>query len=81
MDKNKRDFIIKRGVLGIGLPVAILMSITVGFQVPGYIFKLQNFNFKTFLFSLVIFTPVFLVAGYLWGVLVYKYARRDRRQF
>ena len=76
MDKNKKDFIIKRGVLGTGLPVGILMSITVGFQVPGYLFKLQSFNLKIFLLSLLFFIPVFLFAGYFWGILVYKYARK-----
>jgi len=81
MDKEKRDFIIKRGILGIGLPVAILMSITVGFQVPGYLFKLQSFNFKTFLISLLIFIPVFLAAGYFWGIFVYKYMRRNIKHF
>ena len=76
MDKDKKDFIIKRGVLDTGLSVAILMSVTIGFQVPGYLFKLQSFNFKTFLLFFVFFAPVFLSAGYLWGVLVYKYARK-----
>jgi len=76
MEKNKKDFIIKRGVLGTGLPVGILMSITVGFQVPGHLFKLQSFNFKTFFLSLFLFVPVFLVAGYFWGILVYRYTRK-----
>ena len=76
MDKDKKDFIVKRGILGTGLSVGILMSLTVGFQVPGYLFKLQSFNFKTFLFSLGFFIPVFLIAGYFWGVVVYKYTRR-----
>ena len=29
MEKEKREFILKKGVLGIGLPVALLMSVTV----------------------------------------------------
>jgi hypothetical protein len=81
MDKAKRDFIIKRGVLGTGLPVGILMSITVGFQVPGYLFKMQGFDFKAFLLSLLIFVPVFLIAGYFWGILVYKYSRKNKNIF
>ncbi len=78
MDKAQRDFVFKRGVLGVGLPVALLMSVTVGFQVPGYLFKLQSFNFKTFLTALALFTPTFLVAGYAWGVIVYRYTRKKR---
>ena len=80
MDKEKKDFVIKRGVLGTGLSVAILMSITVGFQVPGYLFKLQGFSLKTFLVSLFLFTPVFMGAGYFWGLFVYKYMRKDINQ-
>jgi len=76
MDKNKKDFIIKRGILGTGLPVGILMSITVGFQVPGYLFKLQSFNFKTFFLASFFFVLVFLTAGYFWGILVYRGARK-----
>jgi hypothetical protein len=76
MDKSKMDFIVKRGVLGVGLPVGILMSITVGFQVPGYLFKIQSFDFKIFFLSLLFFVPVFMFAGYFWGVLVYKYSRK-----
>lgn len=72
MDKAKKDFIIKRGVLGTGLSVAILMSVTIAFQVPGYIFRLQGFNLKTFIVSLVLFIPIFSIAGYFWGILVYN---------
>ena len=78
MDKDKKDFIIRRGVLGTGLPVGMLMSITVGFQVPGYLFKIQSFDFKLFLLSSLVFIPVFLVAGYFWGALVYRYSRKNR---
>jgi len=76
MEKDKKDFIVRRGILGVGLPVGILMSINVGFQVPGYLFKLRSFNFKIFLLSLFFFIPVFLAAGYFWGILVYKYTRK-----
>jgi hypothetical protein len=76
MDKEKKDFVLKRGVLGVGLPVAVLMSFTAGFQVPGYMFRLQAFNPRTFLFALVIFTPVFLIAGTIWGIVVYGFTRR-----
>lgn len=72
MDKHKKDFIIKRGVLGTGVSVAILMSVTTAFQVPGYLFKLQSFNLKTFFVSLVLFVPIFSIAGYFWGYLVYN---------
>ena len=76
MDKEKKDFIIKKGVLGVGLPIALLMSLTVGFQVPGYIFRLQGFNLKIFLLALVVFVPVFSVAGYFWGFLVYRFTQK-----
>ena len=76
MDKDKKDFVLKKGVLGLGLPVAVLMAVTTGFQVPGYLFKLQGFNLKTFLLALALFTPVFMIAGYFWGILVYKWTRR-----
>ncbi len=79
MDREKKDFIFKKGVLSVGLPVAILMSITTAFQVPGYIFRLQSFNLKTFLISLVVFTPIFLVAGYFWGILVYRFKRNKNK--
>ena len=76
MKKNKRDFVFKRGVLGVGLSVAVLMAVTVGFQVPGALFKLQSFNFKTFAVAFVLFTPIFLLAGYFWGIFVYRFIRR-----
>lgn len=76
MEKEKKDFVIKRGVLGMGLPVSLLMAITTGFQVPGYLFRFQGFNTKNFLLALVLFTPVFLVAGYFWGILVYKFTHK-----
>jgi hypothetical protein len=73
MNKEKKDFIIKRGILGTGLPVALLMSLTAGFQVPGSLFKLQSFNWGTFLTSLLVFTPIFLITGFFWGTIVYRY--------
>lgn len=76
MDKEKRDFVFGRGVLGVGLPVAILMSVTTGFQVPGYRFKMQAFDPKTFAISLVLFLPIFMIAGYFWGILVYKFRKK-----
>ncbi len=76
MEKEKRDFILKKGVLGVGLPVAILMAVTTGFQVPGYLFKFQAFNVKTFLVCLAIFTPIFMAAGYVWGIFVYRITRK-----
>jgi len=79
LENNKKDFVLKKGVLGVGLPVAVLMSVTTAFQVPGYIFRLQSFNLKTFLISLVIFTPIFLVAGYFWGILVYRFKRNKNK--
>ena len=78
VNKTKRDFVLKKGVLGLGLPVALLMSLTVSIQVPGHLFKLQGFNFKTFVTALALFTPIFIVAGYVWGRVVYKYIRRDQ---
>lgn len=77
MDKQKKDFVIKRGVLGIGLPIAVLMAVTTGFQVPGYLFKLQSFNFRIFLVSLAVFTPIFMVAGYFWGIVVYRFTHKN----
>ncbi|MBF0619507.1 MAG: hypothetical protein HQL19_05010 [Candidatus Omnitrophica bacterium] len=76
MDKDKKDFIIKRGVLGTGLPVGILMALTMAMQEPGFLFRLQGFHLKTFVFSLCIFLPLFLIAGYFWGLIVYKHTRK-----
>ncbi len=72
MDKAEREFVWKRGMLGVGLPVAVMMAITTGFQVPGYLFRLQSFHPKTFCVALVLFVPIFLVAGAIWGVVVYR---------
>ena len=68
MDKDKKDFVIKKGVLGVGLPVAILMSVTAAFQSPGSLFRVQSFDLKTFLFFLSFLIPIFMVAGYFWGI-------------
>ena len=76
MDKDKKEFIVKRGVLGVGLPVGILMSVTAAFQVPGYMFRIQAFNVRTFLTALVLFVPVFTIAGWFWGVIVYRFMRK-----
>ena len=60
------------------MPVAVLMAITTGFQVPGYLFKLQGFNLKTSLIALVLFTPIFMAAGYVWGLVVYRFSKGRR---
>ena len=75
MCDNSKEKMIKRGVVGVGLPVALLMSLTAGFQTPGYIFRLQNFNFLTFISFLIILTPIFSAAGCLWGLAVYRYKK------
>ena len=76
MDRAKRDFIVRRGVLGTGLPVALLMSLTIAFQVPGYLFKMQSFHWKTFVVALAVFVPIFGIAGWFWGLLVCRFFRR-----
>ena len=78
MDKEKRDFVLRRGVFGMGLPVAFLMSVTMAFQVPGSLFKFQAFQMQTFLVSFILFAPIFLVAGFFWGLFVYKFASRRK---
>lgn len=72
MDPVKRDFILKRGVLGKGLPIGLLMSFVVGYQAPGQVMHFQAFNWKTFLIALAIYLPAFLAAGYVWGFWVYR---------
>lgn len=79
MEKEKRDFIVKKGMLGVGLPVALLMSLSAAFQVPGYLFKLQAFNPRTFVISVLIFTPIFLSAGWVWGYVVYGLMQKKKR--
>ncbi len=76
MDKDKKEFIWKRGVLRVGLPVALMMSTIAGYQAPGHFFNIQAFNVRTFLTSLALFMPVFLVAGYFWGIFVYRFTRK-----
>ena len=76
MDKEKKDFIFKRGVFGVGLPVGILMALTMAFQVPGYLFRLQGFSPKVFVIGMVLYVPIFMAAGFIWGILVYKYSRK-----
>ncbi|HTL71174.1 MAG TPA: hypothetical protein VL404_07790 [Candidatus Eisenbacteria bacterium] len=75
MDKEKRDFILKKGVLGMGLPVSLLMSVSVAFQVPGYLFRLQAFNAHTFLVALALFTPIFMAGGWVWGLCAYRFRK------
>lgn len=72
----RRTFILKRGVLGVGLPVALLMALTVGFQVPGTLTRFQGFNPRTFVLGLLLFLPVFAAAGYVWGAVVYRFLQR-----
>ena len=72
MDKDKKEFIWNKGILGVGLPVGLLMSVISGYQVPGSIFKIQNFSIGNFFSSLILFIPIFLVAGFFWGILVYR---------
>ncbi len=77
--EGKRVFILKKGVLSVGLPVAVLMSLTVAFQKPGFVSQFQGFSLKTFLLSLVLFVPVFSAAGYVWGMWFYQLMRRRGR--
>ena len=76
MEKEKKEFIWKKGILGLGIPVAATMSVIAGYQAPGPVFRIQSFNFKNCLFALVILTPVFIIAGYFWGLFVYKFRRQ-----
>ena len=76
MDKEKKDFIIQRGVLGIGLPMAFVTSCLMAFQEPGNVFHIESFKFGTFLFGLLLFVPVFAVAGYFWGLIVFKFRKK-----
>lgn len=72
MRSEKSKFAIEKGVLSVGLPIGLFMALTVGFQVPGYLMKFQSFQPKTFLIGLMIYIPVFLIAGYFWGIIVYN---------
>ena len=76
MDKEKKDFILKRGVLGVGLPTAVLAGVIAGYQVPAQPTHFQNFSLSTSLFSFALFAPVFVIAGYFWGIYVYKHIRK-----
>jgi hypothetical protein len=77
MDAEKRDFVWKRGVWGVGLPVGVMMALTFAMQVPGYLFRLQSFNAGRFLAGLSLFVPLFLAAGYVWGLIVFKFRRKS----
>ncbi len=77
--EGKRAFILKKGVLGVGLPVAVLMSLTLAFQKPGAVAQFQGFNLRTFFLCLGIFVPVFSAAGYLWGMWFYQLMRKRGR--
>lgn len=76
MDEEKQKFLLKRGVMGVGIPVSILMSITFAFETPGHVLRMQAFDWRRFVLSLVIFVPVFSTAGYVWGLLVYRFLRK-----
>lgn len=75
-DKEKNNFIWNKGILGVGLPVGLLMAVIAGYQVPGYTFKVQNFNLNNFLSGVLLFVPVFLIAGYFWGIIIYRLKRK-----
>ena len=77
MDQERRKFAVRRGMFGTGLPVAVLMSIFFAFQRPGHVLQFQNFRPNTFLLGMLLFTPIFLVAGYFWGVWVYASTKRQ----
>ncbi len=74
--EDKRAFVLKRGVLGVGLPIAVLMALTLSFQKPGSVSQFQGFSFKTFLLGLIVFVPVFSAAGALWGMWFYWLMRK-----
>ncbi len=76
MDAEKRQFVLRKGVLGVGLPVAVLMSLTAAFQKPGSVFQLESFKPGTFVLFLAIFAPIFMAAGWVWGLMVYKFRRK-----
>ncbi len=71
MSPEKQKFVLKRGVVGTGLPVAMLTSLMVAFQRPGSLVQFQSFNVRTFMIGLGVFVPIFVVAGYVWGFWLY----------
>ena len=76
MGNDKISFILKKGILEKGLPLAFLLATLVACQVPGYLWRLQAFNGDTFLRALAVFVPVFTAAGAVWGLFVYTYRKK-----
>ena len=58
MEKEKKDFIIKRGVLGWGITTAILFSLLMSFVKQD----------ATFLGTLATAIILFPIGGYFWGL-------------
>ena len=74
--EERRAFILKKGVLGVGLPVAVLMSLTLAFQKPGSFAQFQGFSLRPFSWGLILFVPIFSVAGYFWGMWFHQLMRK-----
>ena len=72
MEKEKKEFIWKKGILGFGIPIAATMSVIVGYQVPGSPMKLHSFDVKNCFFAALILVPLFSIAGFFWGFFVYN---------
>lgn len=69
MEKERKDFIFRRGVLGWGIPFWLTMSLWYAFKKPdGGIFDFGSFNLQVFYAYALISLPLSLVGGFFWGL-------------
>jgi hypothetical protein len=81
MEKEKKDFVIKRGVLGWGIPFWLIVSFLQGFQKPDAgIFDFGSFNFKVFFSYSLICLPVSLIAGFFWGLWMWGLLKKQKKK-
>jgi len=77
MSRDKRRFIVRYGVIGVGLPVGIVWAIVK----PLWAHTSGSYT-RELLIDLLSGVPVFLCGGALWGWIMWRWmeARRHRRR-
>jgi len=75
MDKEKRKFIIRQGMIGVGLPSGVLSAIVMAWWInPG------GTLFKSLLLELLVMVPFMMCGGLVCGLIMWKYVQRKKRR-
>jgi hypothetical protein len=76
MEQAKKRYVIVHGILGMGIPAALLWSFLTVCERPGACLDFQSPEWTRFLPSFFAAIPIFTIGGYLHGLWTYKHFQK-----